>query len=194
MSNRIKKHPAFTLIELLIVIGIIGIMSVVGIVSLGSGKSKLKLQSAQREVAATIKLAQSYALQGKTQNGATPCGYGFRLDPNDSTDKKKYEIFYNAGPNCDQKNSDPNYRHYRNGNPDPSGIAESHELGNGVKLKAPNIYSGDPNTTELYFTIPHAKMYNNTGNDFTFAPDFEFDLGGVSKSMVIGANAAITEN
>lgn len=184
MPNKLKKYPAFTLVELLIVIGIIGIMSVVGIVSLNSGKSQLKLQSAQREVAATIKLAQSYTLQGKTQNGATPCGYGFRF-----SDDENYEIFYNpsglGGLDCSAMNSDSTYRQWISGS---SSAAESNSLKNDVRI------TNNPATdVEMYFTVPHAGMYDNSGSAFS-SLTLNFDLDGVSKSMIIGANAAITEN
>lgn len=91
----------FTLLELMVVIGIIGIMTGVGLVSLVPAKKHYALKSAQDEVTAAIKLAQSYALQGKMpSSGDIACAYGFYF-----VDSSKYQIFYykkKADGTCDE--------------------------------------------------------------------------------------------
>jgi len=202
MLNIFKKYRGFSFIELLTVIAIIGIMSAVAFVSLSSSKSSAKLSAAQREVAGAIKLAQSYALQGRMETDeaggsglAVPCGYGFHfISPTD------YEIFYNPGPTrCTEKNSgedigyDKFYRQYRDsGGPDPSKIAESGSLKDGVSLKPP-FNAGD---TEIYFTTPSAQMFDRLGANYSDANliTLEFkDLTENTKTITINPSGSITE-
>jgi len=189
--------------ELLLVIAIIGIMTVAGFVSLSSSRTNTKLQTAQREVASVIKLAQSYALQGKvTPNGTTPCGFGFRFDPTDTT-HTKYEIFYNTwGPsgwggysNCTAMNADSDARQWKAG-ASHSPALEYFQLNNGVTLSAPDIYaSGNPpNTTEIYFTIPDGGIYDNTGNTYAGSQMFTFSLSGATKTITFGTGGSVAES
>jgi prepilin-type N-terminal cleavage/methylation domain-containing protein len=76
-KKTIKK--GFTLIELMIIIAIIGTMTTVGFVSLKSGQNQAKLKATQAEIATMIKLAQSYALQGKKQGAVVPEYYGLKF-------------------------------------------------------------------------------------------------------------------
>jgi len=70
MPNTTPK--AFTLIELMIVVAIIGIMSSVVIISMQNGKIEKELETAAREVAATIREAQNNALTGKNASSTNP--------------------------------------------------------------------------------------------------------------------------
>lgn len=74
-----RNKKGFTLLEVMIIIGIIIIMTAVAIVSLGSARTETKLKAAQREVAAAVKLTQSYALQGKMCLGNSPQFYKFKF-------------------------------------------------------------------------------------------------------------------
>ena len=95
-----SSFRGFTLLEAVITIAIIGILSGIGIVSLTSSRNQAKLKSAQTEVAATIKLAQSYALQGKNCDGNMPSSYKFHIRNNkdysircnDSIDVENYSL------------------------------------------------------------------------------------------------------
>lgn len=207
-----KKHKAFTLIELMAVIAIIGIMSAVAFVSLNSTKSASRLKTAQREVTSIIKLAQTYALQGKNQeypvgSGTfiTPCGYGFRFK--DTSDITNYEIFYNIAENninqdCTYKNdpSRTNYKHWRNGNGPQSSQTNSslsYSLKNGVTLSSPTINNLNNNDTEIYFTVPHAEMFGKNGGQYPLTQEFEFNYGGVggtTKKITINRGGYVTES
>jgi Tfp pilus assembly protein FimT len=85
-----KKLNGFSLIELMVILAIIVIMTGVSIVSLSPSRRYQALKAAQDEVTASIKLAQSYALQGRTVSGISRvCGYGFKF-----TNETDYQIFY----------------------------------------------------------------------------------------------------
>jgi prepilin-type N-terminal cleavage/methylation domain-containing protein len=176
------KFKGFTFLELILVIAIIGIMSATSIVSLGALKVRANLKSAQSEVSATIETAKSYALQGKKQNGNTACGYGFRFK-----DNKNYEIFYNklSLSDCATQNANNAYLHHR-----ASSISVfSGKLVNNVTLSSPAS-----NFTEIFFTIPHANVYNNTGSIFN-GSTFVFQANASnSKKIVIDKRASITSN
>jgi prepilin-type N-terminal cleavage/methylation domain-containing protein len=186
----VTNCKAFSLIELMIVMAIIGILSVVIIAGLTSSRSSTRLKSAQREVASVIRLAQSYALQGKTQNGITPCGYGFRFAGGNETD---YEIFYNTPASggvatCDALNGNPSGRQYI-----ASGSlqAENYALKDSVRRSG-----GNPSAYELYFTVPHAKAYDTSGSEITASP-IAIDLripGAGSKSITFFPGGRIVES
>ena len=90
-----KKFSGFTLMELMVVIAIVGIMTGIGTVSFSSARRATALNSAQDEIISAIKLAQSYALQGKTYgSNQKPDGYGFEF-----TDNNSYKIFRYEGVN-----------------------------------------------------------------------------------------------
>jgi prepilin-type N-terminal cleavage/methylation domain-containing protein len=79
-EGKIKKDSkieGFTLLEVIIVIAIVGVMAAVVSVSLVPARNEAKVRAAQTESAATIKLAQSYALQGKKLGAVTPNFFGF---------------------------------------------------------------------------------------------------------------------
>ncbi len=175
-------RQGFTLLELMVIISIIGIMTSAGLVSLSSSKKHFALKTAQNEVAAAIKLAQSYALQGKFKESVTNvCGIGFRF-MNDST----YRIFY-----------------YRTGDGYPScastdsstitglGMIEDQVLGNGVKLTSPT----SPDTsTRILFSIPDAKV---SGAGISNSP-FKLSIGTgsseKSKTITISSTGLVEED
>jgi len=80
---------AVTFIELVIVIAIIGIMAGVLLVSLVNGRADKALEVAAREVAATIREAQNYALSGK--GAGTGCNT-YTFSYNDGADNNEYSV------------------------------------------------------------------------------------------------------
>jgi len=149
----IMKHKGFTLIELLIVIAIMSVLLVGSIAALVSTNSSTTLERGQKELAAEISLARAYALQGKTQGGSTPCGYGVQFN----NDQQQYTIFYNVfldttnGKNCDDQNRDQDYRKYLNSGSLP---VETKVLPGQVKIHN----SGD---LVVYFAVPSGTVYYN---------------------------------
>ena len=175
------------------VITIMGIMSSVGFVSLQSSKVDSRLKAAQGEVSTTIKLAQSYALQGKTQNiggeNKTPCGYGFRF-----TDASHYVIFYNTplgGRTCAALQINANGRHFYN---DVTVVSTDMGLGslnNNVTLSLSPFVSAD---TEVYFKIPFGNIYDGAGAIIGTNKTFTFDYTGITKSITMQSNGSLIEN
>jgi len=157
-----------TFVELMVVIAIMGIMTGIGFMSLQSSKSDANLKAAQREVASAIKLAQSYALQGKiAPDGKAPCGYGFRFKT--ATD---HEIFYKptTGGKCDT--------------PGASTQSEHSIWNNGVALDASSQINMND---EIYFTIPFGTM-SGTGIISLSYP------GATDKTITINSGGKVTEN
>ena len=182
-----RKLKAFSLAELLIVIAIIGIMSVVGFVSLSANKTHANLTTAQREVASAIKLAQSYALQGKAQGGSTPCGYGFRF-----TNPTNYEVFYNtpaSGTTCDQDNAVVAYLHFKTSAP-VSQTAETGSLKNNVTLTGIADYA----ETEVYFTVPFGRIYDGAGAALSVDKILTLSATGGDRTITVQKGGGVVEN
>jgi len=195
-----KRYRAFTLNEIIMVMAIISILSLVGFLALRGARSVSQFKAAQREVASTIKLAQSYALQGKLQADPagsgliSPCGYGFHFK-----NETEYEIFYNlpdeADPalKCAGKNVLAEYRRWRDEASGKSVSAESFSLKNGVELISA------PDSVEIYFTLPHANIFDTDGAPFintypSGSPlEMEFLSGTATKSVYLDSGGFVTE-
>ncbi|MCX6761804.1 MAG: GspH/FimT family pseudopilin [Candidatus Moranbacteria bacterium] len=132
----------FSFVELMVVIAIIGIMVAVVTVSFGGSRATTRLKAAQDEVTSAIKLAQSYALQGKIPAaGVKPSAYGFKFTSNQS-----YQIFYVAGG--------------------VETALETYSLSDkGVTLTSPA-----PASTRLTFDLPNGNFGGNSGTlTFTYS-------------------------
>lgn len=166
-SKNNRYYNGMTLMELLVVIAIVGIMGSVGFASLRSSSDDARLKAAQGEVAAAIRLAQSYALQGKTQNGAAPCGYGFRF-----SSRTAYGIFYRipGAGGCDPTSARNN--------------AEAFVLNNGVQV--------DPDSVgkEIYFTVPFGNASGAGIRDFILT----YPNASVDKTVTVNSVGSVVEN
>jgi prepilin-type N-terminal cleavage/methylation domain-containing protein len=172
-KNKKIKLTGFTLVEIMVVISILAIMTLVSFASLSSSKKNVALRSAQREVASAIRIAQSYALQGKWPSGAASvCGYGFRFETT-----SQYRIFYfsKTGGVCDINNQT---------------ISESQALQGGVVLSSPN--NSLSTTTRVYFNIPNgnANIPGCPGPGLMLA----FNASGTTKTVTINCRGSVTEN
>ena len=101
-----KNKKGFTFIELMVVIAIIGIMTAVILVSQQDTKNARTVQTAGRNLTATIRELQNNAVTGKQIVDASStkviCGYGIIVSGGNS-----YDLFYNyydkgtPNANCD---------------------------------------------------------------------------------------------
>ena len=74
------KPQGFTLVELIIITAIVGLLAGVTLVSIRGGDDTTAMDSAVRQLASDIKLAQSKSLAGEQHNGAFPQGgYGIEI-------------------------------------------------------------------------------------------------------------------
>jgi prepilin-type N-terminal cleavage/methylation domain-containing protein len=177
-KNKMKNEKGMTLLEMIIVIAIIGMMTGIAIVQLGRSRVDTRLRAAQTEVASTIKLAQSFAIQGKAQS-APICGYGIRFTANDT-----YEIFYQplgGNTDCEDKNSP----HYDYDTLEASLVTgEQHKLPEGVVLD-PLLLEG----SVIFFDIPHANAFSHDGTSVN--KDYEFSSGGEKRILKVGPRGNI---
>ncbi len=81
------NKKGFTFIEVIIIFTIVFIMTAILLGTSYKGRSKKEIESVAREVAATIREAQNYALTGKQkENDSMPCAFKFKIYNN------QYEI------------------------------------------------------------------------------------------------------
>lgn len=75
-----KGGKGFTMVEMIVVIGIVTIIASIGIVSFRSGGRATDLTREAQTLALNLRRAQNMALAGTLYQGATPGGYGIHLD------------------------------------------------------------------------------------------------------------------
>jgi prepilin-type N-terminal cleavage/methylation domain-containing protein len=168
MRQKGQEYNGVTLLELLIVIGIISIMSAVVYVSFTPARNQARLKAAQTEVVATIKQAQSYALQGKmaisgTKSGQVPARYGFKF----LSDNQTYRIFYCTA--C--------------GGLDDETVEEFSLASNGVSLTSPAYGS-----TRFDMDVPNGNYCLPSSLSMTLG------LSGISKTITVEKGGSITES
>ncbi|KKP79988.1 MAG: hypothetical protein A2271_01050 [Candidatus Moranbacteria bacterium RIFOXYA12_FULL_35_19] len=171
-NNNVFSRRGFTLLELMASIAIIGIMTGVGLASLSSAKRHYALKTAQEEVTSAIKLAQSYALQGRGVAGVEKvCGYRFVF-----TNSSTYAIYYYtmSGQNCTGSINIDNLTQ----------VVETQTLKNGVTLFSPTTLS----RTRIFFSIPNARVFSGT-----FPKTFTFDSGGEKKGITISSTGLVSK-
>jgi hypothetical protein len=134
-------------------------------------------------VESEIALAKTYALQGKTQNNSgtlkTPCGYGVYFSSETS-----YNIYYKFADNCEEANKsseDENRQH-----------AGATDLP--AKTLSGGITASDADGTGVYFTVPNANVYDETGAALTADKTIFLDAegGGITKSVAVNKFGQIT--
>jgi prepilin-type N-terminal cleavage/methylation domain-containing protein len=176
----LTKNSGFTLIEMMIVMAIIGILSATGFMGYQSAKRNAALRAAQREVATVIRLAQGYALQGKTQGDITPCGYGFKFTANNT-----YQIFYTnklvATKSCSDSGND--------GYPGTEILVGSaFVLDNDVA-----ITNSPASNVKVYFHIPFAPVTDLNDSTTVFPLVINFNAAGETVSLTINSAGEIIE-
>lgn len=216
LINRIDKakktslntRKGFSLMELMMVIVIISIMTAVIIANLNSTKSNAAFQTSTREIASAIKLAQSYALQGKTEGGTTPCGFGFVF-----IDSTHYQIYYNTYDSaysnahslnwhdCADQNRDTNHLHFNNGASSGamnSVVDSAYVLPSQTTLDAvsPGSLSSNTYDTDIYFAIPRASAseFTQSLGSFNTTQNVVYTLKytGKCQTATVGLQGAVS--
>jgi len=102
-----KNHQGFTLIELIVVIGIMSILSALALAGYSSGRQSYNVNVAIQRLANDISRMQNLALTPKIEKGQTipSCGYGIYV-----VSSSQYKLFYNVETHCNP--DDPYY--YKN--------------------------------------------------------------------------------
>lgn len=153
----------FTILELMVAIAIVGIMTTVAIVSFSGAKSDAKIRASQRELASTIEMAQSYALQGKTQGDFVPDYYSVRF-----SDSTNYHICYS----CVDSSVCPN-------SCNDSTTFERYSLKDGVV---------GPSGSAVTFKVPYGD--STSSSDITFNLSI---AGSSSKTVTVSPMGSVTE-
>ena len=81
---KFSTKKAFTLLEVMIVLGAIGIMTALMLVAISSSRHKTELEVAANQVSASLREAQNYALTGKMNQGDSCIDYVFTGTTNPS--------------------------------------------------------------------------------------------------------------
>ena len=173
MDKKTKKRKflrGFTVIEILVIIGIMGIMLSVALVSLSGGRTSAKLDAAQREVASAIQTAKSNALQGKTASGSVPKYWGIYFD----NDNKTYKIVPSNAPGTDI-----------------AGGTETYTLSNGVTFSVTNVTS-----RRIYFSIPNGNILRGNGSLYASGDTatVTVSISGLNKTVSISSGGVIKED
>jgi type II secretory pathway pseudopilin PulG len=181
-----KNYRGITLVELMVVISIITIMSAAMLLVYSTSRGANKLQAAEREVATTIKLAHSYALQGRIENGQTPCGFGFRFKGSTT-----YEVFYNynSGTDCATFNKTADNLKYSSNSTSATG--DTYHLNPGVKLSDESL------NKSVYFTVPHGGTFDSSGdplnNNGSVSFNLKSELDNSTVEIKVGPGGLVTE-
>ena len=91
-TSKANNNRAFTLIEMMVVVGIVIVITGLSFAGYKSGQSQYALQISAQELASNLRRAQSMALSTVTQNGQAPAG-GYGIYFNKATTDNSYILF-----------------------------------------------------------------------------------------------------
>ena len=101
LSLKLKANLSFTLVEVLVSMGILVMISSAVILYSKSGERQITLYIEKQKIAGTIFRAKSFTLQNYNV-GETNCGYGLEID----YQRGEYRIFYYTPSPSPQRNCD----------------------------------------------------------------------------------------
>ena len=145
----------FTLIELIVVLGVVALVSTIAFTTLKTGGETLALDRASHRLAQDLRRAAQMALRGEVftcpNAGDTVAGYGIRFDKSGSTIARCYLIYADCtndavytGPNC-----------ATGGAGSTDGIVETISLETGVEIAG--ISLGSP--ADVQFDPPYPTVH-----------------------------------
>lgn len=98
MNKQSRHVSGVSLIELIIVIGIIGILSAIVLANLIAARNQRDVQAGSQQLASHLREVQNYALTGKaTGIDDNNCSYGLRPHP---TNANQYQAIRKSGSSC----------------------------------------------------------------------------------------------
>jgi len=160
-----SHHKGFTILELLVIIGIMGIMSAFFIPNYRQGGRQLALDRAAHELTRELRRAQEMAMSAKEHpvTGLVPPGYGIHFDR--ISGGGNYDIYLYADTNGSGNERYTAGEELEKINKDDEGIYLERE----VKIKdVVTGLSSSPDKTSINFSPPDpiTKVQNGVGDNY----------------------------
>lgn len=138
-----KPRAGYTLLELLVVLGVAGLLSGMVILYGGEGRQQIALSIESAKIVQTISRAKALAIATYTDL-SSPCGFGVHFD----YPARKYSIrSYRTSPNCESV----------------SGISSSEALEEFVLSSGLSWHEGADKIDDVIFVPPDPKTYLFSG-------------------------------
>lgn len=148
-----KSNAAFTLLEMMVVIGIVVLISALSFASYKEGQNQYALQLSAQKLAADLRRAQNMALSTVVTNGGQISGGGYGIYFDKSQEKKlAYILFADNDPTSPQVYSSSDTP------------IEKIELKKGVEISTISLDGNNADSSYIIFTPPDPKITIGTGN------------------------------
>lgn len=146
-----KSDAAFTLLEMMVVIGIVVFISALSFTSYKEGQNQYALQLSAQKLAADLRRAQNMALSTVATNGGQVSGGGYGIYLNKSPENKSAYIFFadTDSPKV-YSNSDT--------------TIERVELKKGVEINTISLDGNNANYSYIIFTPPDPEVTIGPGS------------------------------
>lgn len=177
-NNSTIKLSGFTLIEILVTIGILAVMSTLAVFSFTRSNPERLLNLTAENIIGQLQQAQSLSFTGTKQGGVVPNGYGVFFDFSD----KKYKLYADTNSN-NIYDSDPEEK-----------IGNDYDLPIQLTLSTIDntntVPNNDNENIDIFFSIPNAYLNITAGILLSKSVDIEITItAGQSKIIKIRADS-----
>ncbi len=154
VARIISTSPRFnlgtTVIELLVVAGVIAILATITISSLPRGNPRGYIRKDAEKLAIDIRVAQNNAIVGKVNGATTPVNWGINIRITGGRERQ-YILFSDVNGNCRYNNNEE---------------VAIYALENGVVFTQLSSSNGSLNELNFCFSVPHgnAFIYDNNSD------------------------------